>query len=102
MERSAPSVPEQQPGDPCGHEDMRVDVEVAGIEDRPGTHMATIKVECSLCGVPFKFLGLPAGVSFLEPRVNITSRELIAPITPDPGAPTLQDRATFSLAHRDS
>jgi hypothetical protein len=97
-----PPRPEQEPGDPCGHENVRVEAGVNAFEDRRGEWTADIRIACNLCGVPFKFLGLPAGVSFLHPTVSIDSRELRVPIVPDPGPATLHDRATFSLARRDS
>jgi hypothetical protein len=40
------------------------------------------RVECADCGLPFRFMGLPFGLSFSTPRLSADSCELRAPIEP--------------------
>lgn len=84
----------------CTHEAFGCACAVTFIEDRKCWN-ADIKIACTQCGEPFKFLGLPAGLSFLSPRVSITADALRAPIAPM-GKPELAATASFDLRRRDS
>lgn len=41
-----------------------------------------VTITCSDCGLPFRFLGLPAGYHYAEPRVSADGTKLRAPIEP--------------------
>jgi hypothetical protein len=96
-----PPIAPTRPVDGCSHAGQRVAAAVHRFIDRP-EWMAEITIVCTDCGTPFKFLGLPSGVSFRQPRVSIDSRELVAPIAPDTGPVELHASATFDLGRRDS
>jgi len=46
------------------------------------SHMVDIKINCRDCGLPFEFIGIPNGMSFYQPMLNIDNTELRAPIKP--------------------
>jgi hypothetical protein len=52
----------------------------------PKAYMADVTVSCAPpphgCGEPFRFTGLPAGMSFSHPMVSPNETELRAPIRP--------------------
>lgn len=79
----------------CRHEAQHVDCKVGFMEDT-GQWMAEIQIVCSLCQMPFRFLGLEAGLSFARPMVSIDGLELLAPIEPE-GEKRLQRSATYEL-----
>lgn len=70
----------------CAHLQFRSRVGVhrlSDVEDGPITgYTAEIHIECSVCGLPFRFRGLAAGSHFAEPRVSVDATELRAPIEP--------------------
>lgn len=45
---------------------------------------ADVKINCADCGMPFEFIGLPAGISATnsKPMVSMDGKELRAPIKP--------------------
>lgn len=45
-------------------------------------YTAEIRIECSDCGLPFRFLGMAAGSHYAEPRVSADALELRAPLEP--------------------
>lgn len=79
----------------CPHADFRANVAVSRLEDA-GRFVSDIRVQCAHCGEPFRFLGVPAGVSFEQPRVSIDALELRAPIEPE-GTPQLLNLASFQM-----
>ena len=79
----------------CEHPTFRARVDVARLLDA-GAFMAEITVQCDVCGVPMRFKGLAAGLSYESPRVSITSEELRAPIEPAIEA-QLQAGASFQV-----
>lgn len=83
---------------PCEHENFRADVAVNRLLDS-GMFAADVKIECTDCGEPFRFVGLPAGVSFERPMVAIDGLELRAPIEPASvkGLHALQATASFQM-----
>lgn len=83
----------------CKHEAFGVHADVTFLEDRK-CWFADIKIGCTQCGEPFKFLGVPAGLSFIAPRASITADELRAPIAPM-GTPELAASATFDMRRPD-
>jgi hypothetical protein len=75
--------------DPCAHPTFVADVAVGRIgEDDPGADgtprafIAEVRVNCNACGEPFRFVGVPAGISFDQPRVSLGELTLSAPIRP--------------------
>lgn len=70
----------------CKHENFKASVRVARlskVDDGPITgYSADVTVNCADCGLPFRFVGLNAGNSFVEPRVSVDGTELRAPLEP--------------------
>lgn len=72
----------------CEHLDFSADVQVARIEN-VGRFMADVRIKCTHCGEPFRFLGLPAGIDLegaavsvdgYEARLAIGTKETVANI----------------------
>lgn len=78
---------------PCEHKVFGAYVAVNRLLDT-GRFAADIRIECSECHEPFRFLGLGAGLSPYEPTVSIDGLELRAPIEPQ-GTPVLYSSARF-------
>jgi hypothetical protein len=74
------------PDRPCPHPDVDASVSVARITATEGgdpiAFSATITVNCTECGEPFRWSGVPAGLSPAHPTCNLTETELIAPLRP--------------------
>jgi hypothetical protein len=77
----------------CAHEQFDALVTVSRLEDS-GRFMADVRVNCSQCGEPFRFLGLPTGLDLNsasvsvdgeEARLAIGTRETVANIVEAPG-----------------
>jgi hypothetical protein len=72
----------------CDHQQFAGAVEVSrltGTEGGPVTgYAADIKIKCADCGRPFRFVGVPGGVSPNQPTVSLAGDELRAPIEPMP------------------
>lgn len=72
--------------DDCPHLNFRAEVNVGRLSDGdagPITgYVADIQVKCSDCDLKFRFIGIPAGAHFAEPRVSIDGLELRAPLEP--------------------
>lgn len=72
----------------CQHERFvaRVDVgRLAEVEVEGGPitgYSAEIQVKCDACGLAFRFIGVPAGNHYAEPRVSSDGLELRAPLEP--------------------
>ena len=84
--------------EPCKHEGHLVDAHVTFLDDA-NRWVVSFKLRCAQCGEAFRFIGLPAGVSFAHPTVSITGTELIVPIEPE-GTPMLQSHATFHVPEK--
>lgn len=52
----------------------------------PTGYSADIMIRCRACKLPFRFVGILAGVHPFEPRVSGDGSEFRAPIVPAPGA----------------
>lgn len=81
------SSPTANPDLPCPHMDFEVDVEVNRItasDDDPTViaYRADIKVRCTSCHEPFRWTGVPAGLSPATPTCNVNETELRAPLRP--------------------
>jgi hypothetical protein len=79
----------------CTHENFTAKIAVGRILD-VGKFVADITVNCVECGEPFRFVGVPAGLSYEHPAVSIDGLELHAPIEPEIEK-RLHDRATFQV-----
>ena len=79
----------------CAHEQFRADVDVHLSED-VGRFFADVRIRCVQCNEPFRFIGVPAGLSWEAPRVSIDGLELHAPIEPE-FVKILHERATFQM-----
>lgn len=79
----------------CRHGNFAAAVDVYRFEDT-GKFMADIRVTCVECGEPFRFLGVPAGVSWSHPACSIDGLELHAPIEPELET-QLHARASFEV-----
>lgn len=70
----------------CQHQNFEAYANVARLSHDDGGpvtgYSADIGIRCADCGVPFRFNGLPAGASHVEPRVSVDGTELRAPIEP--------------------
>jgi hypothetical protein len=88
---AAAAGPEPARKYPCTHPEFNAHVVVGRIEpdldDMPMAYVADIRVNCGMCGIGFDFMGLPAGLSFDEPRVSVGGDELHAPIRPADAEP---------------
>lgn len=71
----------------CPRENFDAHVAVHRLGDGAGTirnFMADITAQCSNCGTPFHFVGVPAGLSFRRPMVDVAATTMHAPIAPGP------------------
>lgn len=70
----------------CQHEAFKSKIGVFRLSDKEGGpitgYTAEIHIECSQCGLPFRFRGFAAGSHFGEARVSVDATELRAPIEP--------------------
>jgi len=80
---------------PCEHEDFEASVAVVRLQDTK-RFQADIRIVCSQCHEPFRFIGVPAGLSFERPAASIDGLELRAPIEPEL-VKLLQTKATFQM-----
>ena len=70
----------------CLHLHFKARVDVARLSKKEGGTVtgfcADVSIVCADCGLPFRFVGLPAGSHHSEPRVSVDGTELRAPIEP--------------------
>lgn len=70
---------------PCPHETFTAEVAVNRLTDGGGpvtSFMADVRLSCAECGEPFRFVGVPFGVSPGQPCVSVDGRELRLPVLP--------------------
>ncbi len=65
----------------CEHKDFAARVEVNRLEDK-NMFAADVTITCLECKKPFRFLGLPGGVSLSHPTISIDATEARLPIAP--------------------
>ena len=75
------------PDKPCLHEDFLASVEVNRLTEResdtvPNGYSADIKVWCAICGEPFRWIGLQAGLSGGKPMCSVDETIMSAPLRP--------------------
>ncbi len=65
----------------CNHPDFHTTVNVCRIEDTL-SYDVEIRIRCISCGMPFRFKGLPHGISVTKPMLSIFGNEASLPIEP--------------------
>lgn len=74
------------PDKPCPHEDFDAVVEVNRLTSEPDgpvtAYSADIRIRCSQCDEPFRWIGVQAGVRPDQPMVSVDETQLRAPIRP--------------------
>lgn len=76
----------------CKHEKFHAHASIHRLKDSEqseeitGWH-ADIKINCDECGMAFEFIGVPAGLNFNCPTVNLDFTELRIPIRPSEKTP---------------
>lgn len=72
------------PDRPCPHPDFTASVAVNRLTDdgQVTAYIADITVNCVVCYEPFRWIGVPAGLSGRHPTVSVTETELRAPLRP--------------------
>lgn len=83
----------------CEHKDFVAQVDVQRIIDQGSiVFNAEIKVRCSQCGEPFRFLGVGPGWSANGPKVNGDATELRAAIEAQSGSTSpVEDTTVVSM-----
>ena len=70
----------------CPHTNFQSTANVGRLtdgDDGPVTgYKVNFHIECADCKLPFRFMGLPFGSHYAEPRLSADSLELRAPIEP--------------------
>jgi hypothetical protein len=70
----------------CAHENFACNVRIGRLSETEGgpirAYVAYVTVKCVDCGLPFRWLGLPHGLHYAEPRVSADATELRAPLEP--------------------
>lgn len=70
----------------CLHENFGAVVEVNRLSQVEGgpidAYAADIRVQCADCGEPFRWVGVPAGLSPRQPMCSVDETELRAPLRP--------------------
>jgi hypothetical protein len=65
--------------DECKHENFSVEADVQGITPKDGEPayrwQADIRIRCITCGLPFRFIGLPAGVDLNGACTSVNAEE---------------------------
>lgn len=75
----------------CPHKNFAAKFEIVRLTDT-GRYMAEVAIQCADCGLPFHFLGMPAGLHPAEPMVNPDATEARLPIAPGRGGIFLLDK----------
>ena len=78
-----PTMP--TPIQPCKHESFTAAADVHRVTDADGivrSVIAEFMISCATCQMPFHFIGLPTGLSFTRPCVDVPATKLLAPIEP--------------------
>lgn len=76
----------------CEHGDFAASVTVNRLEDS-GRFEADVRITCTQCGVPFRFLGLPAGVDLNGAAVSVDGTEARLAIAPPGNVASFLDGA---------
>lgn len=70
----------------CLHENFEANVDVSRLPDEEGgpvkRYQADVRIRCTQCGVPFRFIGLPAGLDLNGAAVSVDACEARLAIAP--------------------
>lgn len=69
----------------CEHMNFESNVSVGRITDDKGivrNYVADIHIKCVDCQIPFQFIGMPLGVSYDKPMMEVDGLEARLPIAP--------------------
>lgn len=87
----------------CAHEDFRTDCGVHRLSDTdngPVTgYMLDVRITCTQCGLPFKFVGLPVGLELQGAAMSFDRTEAHLAISPD-GSPSISKLKGFRITER--
>jgi hypothetical protein len=81
----------------CKHEKFLASVSVNRLKESDESEIITgysayVKVNCSVCGQAFEFIGVPCGVSPVQPMASVDYTELRIPVRPST-APPIKDKS---------
>lgn len=99
--------PAANPDRACPHPDFIAFVEVNRLtasDDDPTVvgYTADIRVTCSGCGEPFRWTGIPAGMSPARPTCSVDEKTLHAPLRPASADPDFGlGLPGFSITYRE-
>lgn len=65
----------------CDHKDFAAEVDVHRLEDS-GRFQADVRIRCAVCGAPFRFIGLPAGLDLNGAATSVDGTEARLAIGP--------------------
>jgi len=66
---------------PCDHPSFEGHIAVNRLVDI-GRFAADISIVCAVCGLPFRFMGLPGGLSPDHPTISVDGTEARLPLMP--------------------
>lgn len=79
-------TPPIDPDRACPHEDFVAEVDVNRLSTTEGgpidAYAADVRVRCAACDEPFRWIGVPAGMSGARPMCSVDETELHAPLRP--------------------
>lgn len=92
----------------CPHAEFTAAVQVTRMVDslEPGAaaegYSASVWVQCRVCGEPFRWIGVPAGVLADRPACSVDETELRAPLRPASADPDFGlGLPGFAVRYRD-
>jgi hypothetical protein len=65
----------------CDHPHFEAAVDVIRLQDS-GRFAADVRIKCAACGIPMRFIGLPAGVDLNGAAVSVDATEARLAIAP--------------------
>ena len=84
----------------CQHVNFKAEVKVGRITNGEiglvTNYVAELDVKCDACGVPFHFVGVDAGFSFLKSTCDFLGTTLHAPISPGESLP-MSGKLTYDM-----
>lgn len=84
----------------CEHEDFHAHVAVARLEDS-GNFMADVTIKCSVCDLPFQFVGLEPGLNMAGATVSVDGLEARLAICPQGARPNPMQVMGFGVRKFD-
>jgi len=85
----------------CEHERFSTNALVHRITETEGgpviRYSVDVRIKCEDCDKPFRFIGLPMGLSPAVPKTDLSGIELRAPIEPHPRIKTMSEWEDIAL-----